>query len=73
MVRSPNTTPHPKGWRFAGAARGYSFWQNGKQYRVTPASDPCNVVDTQPSIGLCLIRIAALNVAAKFPIVEVAK
>lgn len=73
MQRSPNTTPHPKGWRFAGAARGFSLWKNGTNYRVTPAHEPCNVVDTQRSIGLCLVRIAAMSISAQCPIVEVAK
>lgn len=62
MKRSPNVPKHPKGWRFAGAAHGFSFWQNGPlTYRITPVADPLTVLATETAVGLCMARAESLQ------------
>ena len=71
MKRSPNVPKHPKGWRFAGAAHGFTFWQNGPMtYRITSMAEPENVLATEKSLGLCMSRAAVLHALACMPQLE---
>ncbi|TYK70292.1 hypothetical protein FSY45_24840 [Comamonas sp. Z1] len=71
MKRSPNVPKHPKGWRFAGAAHGFTFWQNGPMtYRITPVDEPDNVLATEKALGLCMHRAAVQRALANMPQLE---